>query len=44
MAEQFIGENINVFLKSPPNASLRGTVGGVSGQKLTLEDGMSIHS
>ncbi|GAD93198.1 peptidyl-prolyl cis-trans isomerase, putative [Paecilomyces variotii No. 5] len=38
MASDFIGFNVLVTLKSPPNARIQGTVADVVGQRLTLEN------
>lgn len=40
MASGFVGYTVLVTLKSPPNAQIRGTVANVTGQRLTLQDGM----
>lgn len=40
MASEFIGYNVCVTLKAPPNARIRGEVANVIGQRLTLRNGM----
>lgn len=40
MASEFIGYNVLVTLKTPPNAQVQGTVANVAGQRLTLQNGM----
>jgi enhancer of mRNA-decapping protein 3 len=40
MASSFIGYTVLVTLKSPPNAQIRGTISNVTGQRLTLQDGI----
>ncbi|KAL2011394.1 hypothetical protein VTN00DRAFT_4112 [Thermoascus crustaceus] len=38
MASEFIGYNVIVTLKTPPNAQVQGTVANVAGQRLTLQN------
>lgn len=40
MASEFIGYNVLVTLKAPPNATLQGQVANVIGQRLVLQNGM----
>lgn len=40
MASEFIGYNVSVTLRAPPNASVQGVVANVIGQRLMLRDGM----
>ena len=39
MASDFVGFDVLVTLKNPPNARIQGTVAAVVGQRLTLENG-----
>lgn len=40
MATEFIGFNVLVTLKTPPNATIQGQVANVIGQRLILQNGM----
>lgn len=40
MASHFIGYNVLVTLKAPPNQTLQGQVANVIGQRLILQNGM----
>lgn len=40
MASEFIGFNVLVTLRAPPNAQVQGEVSNVIGQRLMLRDGM----
>jgi hypothetical protein len=40
MADQFIGELVVVTLRAPANSQISGVVAAVSGQQLTLQQGM----
>lgn len=42
MASSFIGYTVLVTLKTPPNAQIRGIISNVTGQRLTLQDGITI--
>lgn len=41
MASHFIGYNVLVTLKAPPNQTLQGQVANVIGQRLILQNGKS---
>jgi hypothetical protein len=40
MASEFIGYNVLVTLRAPPDATVQGVVADVIGQRLMLRDGM----
>jgi enhancer of mRNA-decapping protein 3 len=40
MAAEFIGYNVLVTLRAPPDATVQGVVADVIGQRLMLRDGM----
>lgn len=42
MASHFIGYNVLVTLKAPPNQTLQGQVANVIGQRLILQNGMCV--
>lgn len=42
MASEFIGYNVLVTLRAPPGATVQGVVADVIGQRLMLQNGMSV--